>query len=216
MRARALRARTELYEPNAKAGDAEAMFRLAIAIDEVDEVLAEDWMRRSAEAGYAPALLTVASRLDSVDSRPEDVKTAVALLTRAADAGESEGRYLLGRLLLEGRARAGVLQDRATALGHMRRAAECGHVEAQLELGKALSFESLRSEDEVEAARWFRAAAALGNPEANYLLARLYAAGTGVGKDEAEAVRLLRVSLSQIPRARAELEKILARRPDLR
>ena len=77
------------------------------------------------------------------------------------------------------------------------KAAEQGHVSAQLNLGYMYARGEGVSEDNIEAARWFRMAAEQGHAEAQVVLGLIYADGEGVPEDDAEAVRWYRMAAEQ-------------------
>lgn len=158
------------------------------------EVLAEIWYRRAAEQGHVKAQrelgLLNTDRGDIVD---EDIEAGTDLLTRAAECGDAEAQYRLGRMhsrseqilkyILKRRDSNGeeALQEYyAQAVQWYRRAAEQGHVKSQYQLGLMYDLGLGVSEDGAQAVQWFRRAAEQGYVEAQYHLGFMYDTGKGV------------------------------------
>ncbi len=117
------------------------------------------------------------------DTHQGDIQRA-ARYCKAAEQGDADAQYGLGRLYYEGR---GVPQDYAQAVTWYRKAAEQGYAEAQCAMGKAYYFGQGVPLDDAQAATWFRKAAEQGVAVAQWLLGGLYNGGRGVPQDYAEA-----------------------------
>ena len=96
----------------------------------------------------------------------------------AADQGDANAQYELGRMYEEGR---GVKQDSGKAMQCYLKAAEQGHAKAQYELGLSYSRLPPNKKNEEEATRWiqtamegFRQAAEKGDAEAQCRLGEIY------------------------------------------
>ncbi|MDE4175212.1 tetratricopeptide repeat protein [Phaeobacter sp. PT47_59] len=96
----------------------------ALAASKAGDTGAEDWLRLRAEAGLRPAQTAYALWLIGQDRDPEG---AAALLLLAAEAGDTEAQYQLGRLHVQG---AGVAQDYVAAHKWLNIAAAGGSAEA--------------------------------------------------------------------------------------
>ncbi|MEM8654420.1 MAG: hypothetical protein AAGF36_06715 [Pseudomonadota bacterium] len=90
----------------------------------------------------------------------------VAVLTRAAQAGDPNTAFALAELI---RVRATAPQDLATALDWFERAAEQGHRDAMYETGHALGFGIGRDADIDAAQGWLARADDVGHPQAEAL-----------------------------------------------
>ena len=104
-----------------------------------------------------------------------------AELTRqAAEQGDAEAQYNLGRMYANGE---GVPQDDAEAARWYRLAADQGDASAQYALAGMYAYGRGVPQDEAEAVRWYRLAADQGDAGAQFFLAGMYALGQGVPKD---------------------------------
>ncbi|MDJ1158261.1 tetratricopeptide repeat protein [Chelatococcus sp. SYSU_G07232] len=116
--------------------------------------------------------------------KPEDMKRAATLVTRAAEMEVADAQYALAVLMREGR---GVNKDPVEAAIWMSRAAGNGHIAAQVEYAIMLFNGEGTTRDETAAARLFASAAARGNAIAQNRLARILAAGRGLPRNLVEA-----------------------------
>ena len=116
----------------------------------------------------------------------QDFEEAVFWWKKAADQGNDQAQFSLGRAYTEGE---GVPQDHVEAARWYRKAADQGGVEAQGLLGLAYATGMGVPQDYAEAARWYRKAADQGNTTAQFLLGSACAKGEGVPQDYPEAVR---------------------------
>ncbi|KAA2233434.1 SEL1-like repeat protein [Salinarimonas soli] len=217
----------EWFRLAAGLGDPNAMFSLGIMSltgrgQERSPEHAREWLEQAAERGHAAASYNLALLLLPSDE-PADLKRAVALLRRAAEAEVADAQHALGVLYAKGR---GVEPDKAEALRLFTRAAANGSVAGEVERAIALFNGDGAPASEPEAARLFRRAAFRGNAIAQNRLARLYVAGRGVPKNEIEAAAWhilasgqglsdtwLDNALRNLPAAdRARAEKIAAER----
>jgi TPR repeat protein len=93
-----------------------------------------------------------------------------------AEAGNSQARYLLGRMYEEG---DGVTKDSATAVKWYRLAAESGHATSQRRLAGAYYKGLGVQKDDAQALRWLQRAANNGDSRAQKQLAVGYEFGIG-------------------------------------
>jgi TPR repeat protein len=107
----------------AQRGDARSQFEYAVALEKglrstADPEQALEWMRKSAEGGYAPAQYEYARLLDQL--RPNSKAESVAWLIKSAEAGDCIAMAELGMRYANGQT---VAQDTARGLDLLRRAA---------------------------------------------------------------------------------------------
>jgi len=124
----------------------------------------------------------------------QDFEEAVFWWKKAADQGNDQAQFSLGRAYTEGE---GVPQDHVEAARWYRESADQGNSWAQFSLGFAYANGMGVPQDHVEAARWYRKAADQGGVEAQGLLGLAYATGMGVPQDYAEAARWYRKAADQ-------------------
>jgi hypothetical protein len=147
-------------------GDVRAQFQLGYQLARQGEMWrAVEWYQRAAAAGHAGALRELALlRLFGIGP-PHDVPAGLALLGRAAAAGDSDAHYWLGqRGLATGDAAAC-----QAAVGHLRAAAQAGHGLATRSLGLIAAAAGRPR----EAAAAFALAAEQRDPHSATLLATL-------------------------------------------
>jgi TPR repeat protein len=182
-----------LYERAAEAGLAVAQYNLGRLYDsEDDEEPARAWYERAAAAGDTFAQINLTFLLD--DSDGSDVhERRKALLQRAAEAGNVEAQFQLGRALHSdiGNGRAAP----ADAIRWLEPAAEQGHVEAQIRLSWRY-----REIDPDKARLWLKRAAEGGQLLAQRDLAEAFLEGDGVQQDFAKAAFWLRKAAFPPPR----------------
>jgi len=119
----------------------------------------------------------------------KDYATAIALYTKAAEAGHIGAQYHLGTLYQKEREGDGVAHDDALAVRWYRKAAEAGHAEAQGKLGWMYANGRGIPQDDQEAVRWYQKAAEAGQTLTQYYLAVRYQDGKGVPQDNVQAYR---------------------------
>ena len=116
----------------------------------------------------------------------EDYKTAVAMLTKAANKGDAKAQTMLGAMYSEGQ---GVPQDYKQAASWYRKAADQGNAKAQTNLGAMYADGRSVTQDYKQAASWYRKAADQGNAVAQNNLGEMYKDGQGVTQDYVEAYK---------------------------
>jgi len=145
--------------------------------------------RKAADAGNAPAMISLGGMYRDGRGVAKDEAEAVRLYRKAADAGNAAAIARLGFMYKDGR---GVAKDDAEAVRLYRKAADAGNATAMNNLG--FMYETGRgvAKDDAEAVRLYRKAADAGDATAMANLGFMYLEGRGVAKDDAEAVRLFR------------------------
>lgn len=183
----------EWYARAARTGDPVAQNRLGrllhggLGID-ADPEAAIGWLRAAAEQGAPEHLHDLAAALEAT-GRPEALREAAELYTRASEAGHLEATVGLGVLYQNG---TGVPQDFARARALYDRAAGAGHARAQNNLGLLYVRGQGVPQDYARAFALFEAAAQQGLKQALTNLGVMYENGFGVPHDEARAAELYR------------------------
>jgi localization factor PodJL len=113
--------------------------------------------------------------------------SALADLRRAANLGQAQAQFYLGKLYEAGE--AGLKKDPALARQWTERAAENGDRKAMHNLALYYFEGTGGPKNATAAAQWFRRASDLGLVDSQYNLARLYEEGFGVGRNPAEAYK---------------------------
>lgn len=130
-----------------------------------DYVKAEQWFRRSAEAGNDFSEYTL-GKLFLSQKRTEE---AVRWLSKAALHGNQFAEYRLGKLYLTGE---GVPKDIEKSVAFLTVAAERGNQFAQYTLGKLYLLGRDVPQDREQAKKWLSRSAAQGNSYAQFFLDR--------------------------------------------
>jgi TPR repeat protein len=133
----------------------------------------------------------------------EDYSAALPFLVQAADKGDPEAEYMLGRMYFNGN---GVAQDVDRAYELFQASADESHPGGQTGIGFLYSVGEAVELDDEEALRWYRLAADQGFAAAQANLGYMYQNGRGVAASDEEAVRWYRVASDQgYARAQAAL-----------
>lgn len=145
-------AAVEMWRPFADGGNADAMFNLGQAYQlgrglPQDDVAALAWYEAAAARGHRPGLANQGIMLFKQGQKTQ----ALALLKRAADAGEPRAQYVFGTAAWNGDGRE---VDLALAYAYLARAAEQGLAEARASLDLLVP----RLGADARAAGWARAA----------------------------------------------------------
>ena len=120
-----------------------------------------------------------------------DVVEAVRWFRKAAEVGNSEGKYQLGVAYVFG---LGVEKNEREAVKWFQKAAEDGHPAASYNLGVCYAKGIGVKKDEKEAVKCYRKAIGLGNAGAMLNLGVMYWEGRDVEIDRAEATRLFQMA----------------------
>lgn len=136
----------EAFEQRAEAGDPEALYRLSAILERGFDTIAPDTvrslslLRRSAAAGYAPAMNYLGYLFKQGHLIPTDRDSSLYYITKAAQAGDPTAAHNLAFMLFE----TPVLSDKDStavkeALEYLKKSAESGLPQAQTLLGDLYS-----------------------------------------------------------------------------
>jgi hypothetical protein len=180
----------------------------AYALDDQRDVSqALQFYRDAAQPETAPAQGSLGRYLGTTHGGPSPVHLAEALqwFHRAAEAGDADGQYELGKLHEHGQ---GVPQDMAQAAELYRSAAVQGNGLAQNALGRMCREGRGVPQDFAGALQWFRKAAtqdprlkALVIAEAQNAMGEMYLRGQGVAQDVPTAIKLFEKAAGGNPAA---------------
>lgn len=187
----------ELITAAARRDDVLAMYELGKMYElgqgvPKDEDKARTWYTNMRQA--PPGLVRVKQpllyvRLASLKERnprgSNDLYDAASLFEDAANAGDVESRYRLGKMYEEGR---GVKRDYARAASLYQSAADSGNANAMYRGGLLLHSGNGVPQNKAEAMNWFMDAATSGHAPAMRALGRSYAAGVTGVKDHDTAL----------------------------
>jgi len=123
-----------------------------------------------------------------------DLNEAFKLYKRAADQGNSNAQYYLGKKYECGQ---GVTKDMNEAIKLYKLSADQGYTRAQFDLARMYSMGEGVPKDEKEAFRLYKLSAEQYNSGSQNNLALMYQNGEGVSKDLNEALRLFKLSADQ-------------------
>lgn len=178
------------YTKAAKAGDAEASYRLAM----LDLASTEDGnvvspmvlsnLRTADKAGYAPASDALGCLYMAGKGVKMDKKKAMALFRKGAEGGCADSQFRIGMCYMQG---TETEKDVAEAAKWFRKAAEQGHNESSALLGSILLAGEGVEKNEEEGLKYLRLAADGGSVMAqrNLGIAKLRALGMEENADEA-------------------------------
>jgi len=141
-------------------------------------------LRRSADAGWLEAEVTLGNVYAQVHLLPDADRSAVACYSRAAAQGHPMAQDRLADHYLVGR---GVPQDDAEALQWCRRTAEQAYPIAQCNFAYMLAEGIGTDADDRAATDWYLRAAAQGEPRAYFNLGLRFRHGCGTAADPAQA-----------------------------
>ena len=146
------------------------------------------------ESAVAELLSNLAFLTLFLEPAKEDYDDVIALFTRAADLGNDDASYSVGRLYLNGVGKMLVPNDQL-AIKYLAIAADRGHLMAQIELGKRFLAKSSglvgNEKFEAKAYRYFKEAADQGSAEGWLNIAHQYLYGEVIENDVYKAVECL-------------------------
>ncbi len=179
----------ERYVKAAEAGDARAMFHLAVCYENgdgiaKDESKAFEWYKKAAEAGDARAMATAARCYMMGTGVVKDESKAFEWYQKAGDGGLAQAMLSVGLCYSNG---VGVVQDDSKAFEWFKKAADGGNVTAMFNVGVSFGKGTGIAKDGSKAFEWYRKAAYAGLAQAMLIVGLYYEKGTGVGKDESKA-----------------------------
>ncbi len=188
-------ANIETCRKAAERGDPEAQYRLGLCFFVCRNGLLNDfleaskWLEKAAHQGHDDAqrqLGIVQLSLGDLyfcgwGAVPVDKQMAVRWYVKAAECGDVEAQYRLGRCHYNG---DGVKEDKIKAVEWYRKAAERGYIKAQRDLCACYSIGDGVAQDLDEAERWFCKLMEQGDERAKSRLEQYY---NDVKRDDAEA-----------------------------
>ena len=152
-----------------------------------NDLNAVDYIRRSAELGYAPAQVVLGYFYDTGNRLSQNSGEAVDWYKKAAKQDDRLAAWLLGRLYYTG---FGIPRDLSAAESWLQKAADQGDPFGQYLLGMS----RLERNDYAQAGEWFLKAAMQGRPQAQQQVGELLLQGKGVNTDKFGAYVWLLVS----------------------
>jgi TPR repeat protein len=153
----------------AKAGNAEAQFRLGVMFGNGDGVgldyeQAREWFEKAAAQGHESALITLAWMYANGTGVAVDEDRARELYLEAAQAGSAKAQYVAGTMYRF--AQYGVNKDMEEAVKWYLKAADQGMPTAQFALGKMLMEGKGVMQDDAAALQWLSLAHVNGSKRA--------------------------------------------------
>jgi TPR repeat protein len=145
-----------------------------------NDLNAVDYIRRSAELGYAPAQVVLGSFYDTGFRLSQNSMQAVDWYKKAAQHDDRLADWLLGRIYFVG---IGIPRDLSAAESWLQKAVDQDDPFGEHLLGMI----KLERNDYPKAAELFRKAAMQGLPQAQHQLGELFQQGRGVSADKSEA-----------------------------
>ncbi len=175
-----------LFQRAALAGHGEAQYLVSLCYHyghgvERAAIVDLEWLRRSAESGFATAQF----RYGEACHCAEDYVEAVKWLRKAAEQGDAKAQCLLGTCCAHGE---GVSQDDAEAFQWFHKAAERGDIVAQHNVGFAYDTGKGVLQNSSKAVEWYHKAATLGYAGSQHNLGSCYETGQGVPQNYNEAL----------------------------
>ena len=123
-----------------------------------------------------------------LEARHLQLLAPILMYRRAAEIGDSQGMFCLGRAFFN--EQGGLTKDEAKAVEWYWKAAEAGNARAMCDLGNCYEYgKGGLTKDETKAVKWYQKAAEAGNATAMFNLGFCYKHGLrGLTMDEAKAV----------------------------
>jgi TPR repeat protein len=154
----------------AKAGNAEAQFRLGVMYGNgdgvaLDHAAAVDWFEKAAAQGHENALITLAWMFANGTGVDVDEDRARELYVTAAEAGSTKAQYVVATMYRF--AQYGMQKDIAQAVDWYLKAANQGMPTAQFALGKMLMEGKGVMQDDAAALQWLSLAHVNGSKRAD-------------------------------------------------
>jgi len=204
-----------LWEPLAKAGDANAQLLLGITYSRGEGVpldwgRAGTWFRLAAGQGNPVAQFFLAGMNLGGLGAPIDTAKARDWALRSANAGFVKAQTMMGAFAENG---VGGVPDYVQAMQWYRKAAAQNDSAAQTSVGRLYENGLGVTRDYALAAKWYLAASdnLHTGPGAKFSLGRMYEGGYGVGKDAVEALKFYCITEHMDPISPALLAEVEAR-----
>ncbi len=179
----------ERWEKAAEAGDANAMFNLAVCYKNGDGVVQDEskaieWCMKAADGGVVQAMRIVGlCYKNGIGVAQEDSK-AFDWFQKAADGGDARAMFNVGLCYMNG---DGVVKDESKSFEWLSRAADAGDLYAMSNVGRCYKKGTGVSKDESKAFEWYKKAADGGDVQAMCNVGVCYDNGSGVARDESKA-----------------------------
>lgn len=153
-------------------------------------------MKKPLVAIFSVSLLLVSGVVSSADPpvKPSLAEMIVNQVRKAAEQGDPEDQYNLGRMYRHGN---GMARDNSSAVKWFYKAAVQGHSNAQNNLGLMYKNGQGALQNHQVALEWFRKAANQGNAHAECNLGIMYDNGLGISQDRWVAVEWYRKAAQQ-------------------
>ncbi|MGZ3305543.1 MAG: tetratricopeptide repeat protein, partial [Asticcacaulis sp.] len=164
-----------------------AKYRSVIA--DMKRATAEDYMVKSAQAGFAKAEIAVANLIDRgvvPEALQDDEVSPMPWMEKAAKQGDTNAQYQLGQYYENGRFAD---RDGAQAVAWYAKAADANDPRALIALGRLYMDGKQVTRDTDRALDYYRRAADLNQPKAEAALGNAYFDGKLVPQDDAQAVK---------------------------
>jgi len=195
----------------AKAGDANAQFRVAFKINDLngqdvsdkEKRVAFDWYRKAADQGHTEAEFLTGicyTYHQGVDAVEGDRVLAEKYLRRAAEKNHSMAQVKLAELV--------ATKDPTQAFHWLSKAAAQDNPRAIYNLSRMYNTGDGVEKDDIKSVLWLRKGVEIGSAECLYDLGLSYEYGRGTPKDEIEAYACYNVAAVSIEQARKNLESI--------
>ena len=136
------------------------------------------------KAGLLSATVQLAGMIERGEGCEADIRAAMALWHKAAEAGSPVSQLRIGLAMIDG---DGVSRDVRQGENYLVKAAESGLAEAAFRLAESSMRGNRHEPNYYIAARWYQKAAELGHVGAARALGYLYMSGAGVEKDDKAA-----------------------------
>lgn len=168
----------EAFEQKALDGDAEALYRLSAILEKgydsipADTVRSLLLLRRSADAGYAPALNYLGYLYQNGEILKQNADSALYFIRRAADAGDARAAHNYAFLILNPENEADLTAD-SLALKYLEIAADAGLPQSQTLLADLYAEGRLLPADTVKAVELYEKAIDKGFHDAELRLLNL-------------------------------------------
>lgn len=182
----------ENYKKGAKAGNADAQYRLsqlyAKGANGVEKnlMVALGWARKASAQGHADAKAFLQEQKMIEKSKVSlDYTKAAEFFLMAAEQGNAKAQYLLAKCFCIGK---GVPRSYEDSYTWFTRSGEQGYAAAQYEVGKLCELGHGTEKDYSAAFHWYEKAAEQEHPDAQTQLGNCYFRGKGVEKDQKKAL----------------------------
>ncbi len=177
------------YRKAGQQGFAAAQYEMAMAtrpcVTDEQFAAALTWIRRAAEGGFWPALMTLSAWHEGGFGMPADPVESFRVALKAAEEGYVSAAREVAAMYERGR---GVAPDPEKAFAWFMRAAELGDPDSAYAVGRSLQNGTGIAKDERKALTWLAKACDMGSPWGCMALSHIYRFGElGQPVDEKKA-----------------------------